>query len=272
MSLQPSGETFAEALALFHRYSLQNPRTIETMQRVGALPSAFSPDFAALDIGAGEGRLPVLFEPLVDTLVLLEPNPHCVERLRHRFRDVHAEPWGELAMRRLRVEYRAGFDLVSMSHMIYHFDGIDDIRAKIALAFALVKTDGHLVIVINQPDALTAQVGIAFQESEGRSGEARTNRDLHTFCHQASFYQDALGPNAVIGIHTIDAPLVGVPGRADLIRLLRMPLLDPGATGECDTGQLDAFIGRYLDATHPGLAYPADIPSRDQLIVIRRQG
>lgn len=271
MNMQPAGETFAEALALFHRYSLQNPRTIEAMQRAGALPTAFSTDFAALDIGAGEGRLPALFEPFVDTLVLVEPNPHCVERLRRRFREVHAEPWSELAMRRLRVAYPAGFDLVSMSHMIYHFGGIDDIRAKIALAFALVKRDGHLVIVINHPDAPTAEVGIAFQESEGRSSEARTNHDLHAFCHQAGFYQELLGREAEVGIHEIDTPLSGVPSREDLIRLLRMPLLDPGSTSECDTEKLDAFIGRYLDAKYPGLAYPAEVPSRDQLIDIRRR-
>lgn len=270
MSLQTSGEVFAEALALFHRYSLQNPRTIKAMQRVGALPKAFQADFAALDIGAGEGRLPALFEPLVDRLVLVEPNPHCVERLRRRFREVHAAPWSDLAMRELRVKHPEGFDLVSMSHMIYHFDGIDDIRAKIALAFALVRPNGHLVIVINQPDAPTAQVGIAFQEAEGRAAEAATNHELHLACHGASFYEDLLGPDAAVSIHDIDTPLLGVPGRDDLIRLLRMALLDPAAANDCDTERLDAFIGGYLDTAYPGLAYPADVPSRDQLIDIRR--
>lgn len=261
---------FAEALAAFHRYSRQNPAAVATMQNIGALPTSRRTGSAALDIGAGEGSLPRLLAPCVDHLVLVEPNPCCVESLRGDFHDVRAEPWSERLASELRRTRPQGFDLVTMSHMIYHFAGIDDIRAKIALAYEQVGPDGYLVVVVNQPASLTAQLGNAFQMAEGRASEATTNRDLHATCHEARFYREVVGNDADIAIHGVDAPLQGVPNREALVRLLRMPLLDPGAAGGCDPARLDAFVADFLDQRFPGLPYPATLPDQDDLIAIRR--
>ena len=74
-------EVFEQALTLFHRYSLQNSEAVRQMQAKGVLPTARRHGFSVFDIGAGQGCLPGLMQKFADTLVLLEPNPRCIEVL-----------------------------------------------------------------------------------------------------------------------------------------------------------------------------------------------
>jgi SAM-dependent methyltransferase len=268
----PDCRVFEQALALFHRHSLQNGETVRQLQARGLLPTARHAQFAVLDIGAGEGHLPRLMQPLVATLVALEPNPACAQRLRADFTDILECRWDEQAALRLRGRRPEGFDLVTMSHMLYHFDGLADIRDKIALALALLKPRASLAIVINRPSAPMARIGTAFQCVEGRFGEAGTNLELHGACHDPRFYRALSPAGASIAVDVIDTPLQKVPSRATLTALLRMPLLDPLSEGPCDTARLDRFIGAFLDAEYPDLAYPADIPSQDDLVVVTLAG
>ena len=270
--MRPEYAVFTEALDLFHRYSLQNDETVRALQGLGVLPAVHRPGFAVLDIGAGQGHLPDLMRGLTDTLVLVEPNPRCVEVLRARFPAVHAGPWGKGALRCLRADHPAGFDLITLSHMLYHLAGIADVRAKVRLALTLLKPGGALAVVLNRRDAPMSRIGIAFEVAEGRQAEAQTNRDLLACCHTPDFYRDLAGPGFAVSLQTIDTPLCAVPSRADLIGLLRMCLLDPLSAAPCATERVDRFIAGWLDANHPGLGYPASIPSHDDLVVLRRDG
>jgi SAM-dependent methyltransferase len=263
-------EVFEQALTLFHHYSLQNSETVHQLQDQGILPTVHRRGFAILDIGAGQGYLPSLMQEYAETLVLLEPNPHCVKVLRQRFQQVYPYPWGQESRALVRQDWPEGFDLITMSHMLYHFNGIDDIRDKVRMALSLLKPEGNLAIIINQPSAPMACAGIRFQREEGRLDEAATNRQLHASCHAASFYRDLAGGPVEVDIHPIDTPLRQVQSRSDLITLFRMPLLNPLSEAPCDTDRLDAFIAHYLDTEYPGLAYPATIPSRDDLIILRK--
>jgi len=105
----------------------------------------------------------------------------------------------------------------------------------------------------------------------GRAREAATNQALHAVCHQPGFYQDLLGDQAEITILPIDAPLSQVASRQELITLLRMALLDPLSTAPCDTDRVDAFIAGELDRWYPALTYPVTLPSRDDMIIIRKK-
>ena len=118
------------------------------------------------------GYLPSLMRQYADTLVLLEPNPRCAERLRRSFDTVHTCLWGEPALHRMLSNYSQGFDLITMSHVLYHFNGLNDIRDKIRMALALLKPQGHLAIVLNQPSAPMARIGIGFQLAERRERAA----------------------------------------------------------------------------------------------------
>lgn len=262
-------EVFEQALTLFHHYSRQNGETIRQMQVKGLLPATRRRGFAVLDIGAGQGHLPSLMQAYADTLVLLEPNRRCVEVLQQSFTHVYSCPWDNDALGRLHRDYPQGFDLITMSHMLYHFDGLDDIRDKVRMALTLRKPSGQLAIVLNQPSAPMAQIGIAFQIATGRQAEAETNQDLHAFCHTARFYQDLAGQGTEVAIAPIDTPLDQVQSRAELIALLRMCLLNPLSEAPCVTDTLDAFVGEFLDTQYPRLTYPATIPSQDELIFIR---
>ncbi len=262
-------EVFEQALTLFHHYSRQNSETVRQMQAKGILPTTRRRGFAVLDIGAGQGHLPSLMQPYADTLVLLEPNRRCVEVLQQAFPHVYPCPWGASALERLHRDYPQGFDLITMSHMLYHFDGLDDIRDKVRMALTLLKPGGQLVIVLNQPSAPMALIGIAFQVATGRQAEVATNQDLHAFCHTSRFYRDLAGQGTAVVIASIDTPLDRVPSRAALIALLRMCLINPLSESPCATDELDAFISEFLDSHYPRLTYPATLPSRDELIVIR---
>jgi 2-polyprenyl-3-methyl-5-hydroxy-6-metoxy-1,4-benzoquinol methylase len=263
-------DVFEQALTLFHHYSLQNDEAVRQMHDKGILPTAHRIAFSVLDIGAGQGCLPGLMQQYADTLVLLEPNPRCVQVLQQQFDPVYPYPWGNFALHRLRSDYPKGFDLITMSHMIYHFHGIDDIRKKIRMALTLLKPEGHLAIIINQPSAPTARIGIAFQLAEDRFDEAATNQDLHTFCHESHFYRELSGGHGDVAVYPVNSPISQVKSREDMITLFRMPLLNPLSKSPCDTDRLDSFISHYLDSTYPSLAYPATIPSYDDLIIIRK--
>jgi SAM-dependent methyltransferase len=263
-------EVFERALTLFHRHSLQNDETVRQMQARGILPSTPSSGFPVLDLGAGEGHLPTLMRPYADPLVLVEPNSRCVEALRRTFAHVYPLRWGEAALHRLRADFPQRFRLVTMSHMLYHFDGIDDVGRRLRMAFSLVQPGGHLVVVINQPSAPTALIGIAFQVAEGRAAEAATNQAVHASCHDPAFYQELAGDDAEVAIFPIDTPIHRVANRDELIILLRMALLDPLSETPCDTDRLDAFLAAELDTRYPGLDYPATLPSVDDMIVIRK--
>ena len=157
--------------------------------------------------------------------------------------------------------------------MLYHFNGLADIREKIRMALRLLKPEGSLVIVLNQPTAPMVLIGIGFELAEGRRDEAATNKDLHTFCHESRFYQELAGQQAAVVIDPIATPLHQVKNRRDLITLFRMCLLNPLSAAPCATAKLDGFITDYLDSHYPALTYPATIPSWDDLIIIRkRQG
>lgn len=262
-------EVFEQSLSLFHQYSLQNSETVRQMQEKGILPTSPRAGFAVFDIGAGQGYLPSLMRDYAETLVLLEPNPRCVDVLRQRFREVYPYPWGREALDLVRRAWPQGFDLITMSHMLYHLNGIDDIRDKVRMALSLLRPRGNLAIIINQPAAPMARVGIRFQEEEGRLDEAATNRQLHASCHAESFYRDLAGGQAEVDISPIDTPLRAVQSRSDLITLFRMPLLNPLSEAPCDTARLDTYIAAFLDAEYPALSYPATLPSRDDLILIR---
>jgi SAM-dependent methyltransferase len=265
-------DVFEQALSLFHAYSLQNDEAVNELLRRGILPATPRSDFSVLDIGSGQGYLPGLMQRFVSTLVLVEPNPRCVQRLQEQFECVYPISWGDEALCRIRADHPQGFDLVTMSHMLYHFHGIDDIREKIRMALTLVTPGGHLAIVINQPQAPTARIGIGFQVAEGRLDEASTNDQLHAHCHDVRFYEALSSEHAGVAIYPLDTPLHEVPSREDLVTLFRMALLNPLSEAPCDTASLDRFIARYLDATYPALTYPATIPSVDDLIVIRTGG
>lgn len=262
---------FEEALSLFHHYSLQNDEAVRLMQDKGILPANPRNDFSVLDIGAGQGYLPGLMQRYAGTMVVLEPNSRCVEVLRQHFDHVYPCQWDEHALHRLRSDYPQGFELITMSHMLYHFNGIDDIRRKIRMALTLLKPEGCLAIFINHPSAPTARVGTAFQMAEGRLDEAATNQDIHTFCHRLDFFQELSGKRADVSITPVNSPFYEVKSREDLIILFRMALLNPLSKAPCDTDKLDRFIARYVDSEFPSLTFPATIPSYDDLIIIRNK-
>jgi hypothetical protein len=271
MAMSRDYEVFEQALTLFHHYSLQNSETVRQLQMKGILPTTRRAGFAVFDIGAGQGCLPGLMREYTDTLVLLEPNPRCVAALRREFKEVYPYPWDGEARALVQGDWPPGFELITMSHMLYHFKGIDDIRDKIRMALGLLEPGGNLAIIINQPSAPMARVGIGFQQASGRLGESQTNQSLHAFCHEPAFYQELTGGQAEVTIDPIDTPLRRVRSRRDLITLFRMPLLDPLSEAPCATDELDAYITAFLDAEYPALTYPATIPSRDDLIVIRNE-
>ena len=264
-------DVFETALTTFHRHSRQNDEFVRALLDIDILPASRNSDFAILDLGAGQGYLPSLLRDHAGVLAVLEPNASCVKALRQTFASVYAEAWDEPAFIRIARDHPHGFDLVSMSHMLYHFHGIDDIRAKIRLAMRLVKPSGVLAIVINQIDAPTARVGMSFLRANGFDAEFQTNQHLHAHCHDASFYADAFDGAVAVSIPTLDAPLANVPNRDELIVALRMPLLDPLSDAPCSLDRLDRHIAAFLDAAYPGLTYPATLPSRDDLILIRRK-
>ena len=262
-------EVFEQALTLFHRYSLQNSHAVRQMQDKGVLPMAHRRGFSIFDIGAGQGYLSGLMRQYADTLVLLEPNPRCAEILRRSFDAVYTCLWGEPALHRMLTDYSQGFDLITMSHVLYHFNGLDDIREKIRMALALLKPRGHLAIVLNQPSAPMARIGIGFQLAERRLDEAKTNEDLHSACHESRFFKELAGEQAAVAIYPISAPLYLVKSREELITIFRMCLLNPLSKAPCATDKLDRFIASYIDTEYPELTYPATIPSQDDLIIIR---
>ncbi len=88
--------------------------------------------------------------------------------------------------------------LMTLSHMLYHFNGLDDIREKIRLALTLLKPGGNFAIILNQPSAPMALIGIGFQRAAGRRREAATNLDLHACCHESRFYQALAGRQAEV--------------------------------------------------------------------------
>lgn len=268
--MQLDYEVFEQALTLFHRYSLQNSEAVRQLQDRGVLPIVYRAGFSILDIGAGQGHLPDLMRPYAERLMVLEPNPRCCDVLAKKFTDVYACPWSASARHRVFTDHPQGFDLVTLSHVLYHFNGRDDIREKIRLALTLVKPGGHLAIILNQPSAPMALIGIGFQRAAGRREEAATNLDLHACCHESRFYQALAGRQAEVAIYTIDTPLDRVPTREDLIVLFRMCLLNPLSAAPCDTIRLDAFISDYLDTTYPALSFPATIPSQDDLVIIQK--
>lgn len=265
-------EVFEQALSLFHHYSRQNDETVRQMEANGLLPPIHRHDFSVLDIGAGQGYLPRLMQKYAGTLVLLEPSPCCVQVLKQHFAHVYPCKWEEAALRRLREDYPSGFDLITMSHMLYHLDGIEDIRSKIRMALTLLKLGGNLAIVIIQPSAPTARIGTSFFEAEGFSDIARTNKELHACCHSHDFYRQLSDGQTDVSIIQVYSPLHQVRSREDLIGLFRMALINPLLETPCDIAKLDAFIVDFLDAQHPRLTYPATIPSYDNLIVLRKRG
>jgi SAM-dependent methyltransferase len=268
--MQLDYEVFEQALTLFHRHSLQNSEAVRQLQDKGVLPVMYRTGFSILDIGAGQGHLPDLMRPYAEKLMVLEPNPRCCDVLAKKFTDVYACPWDASARYRVSTDHPQGFDLITLSHVLYHFNGLNDIRDKIRLALTLLKPGGHLAIILNQPSAPMALIGIGFQRAAGRRDEAATNLDLHACCHESRFYQALAGRQAEVTIYTIDTPLDRVPSREDLIVLFRMCLLNPLSAAPCDTIRLDAFISDCLDATYPALTYPATIPSQDDLVIIRK--
>lgn len=266
----PTYEVFEAALTLFHRTSVQNEELERQLRLRGILPEVPRAGFSVLDLGAGQGRLPRLLAPWADPLILVEPNPRCVELLRGEFPHVSPNRWGEPARDEVRREHPGGFSLVTMSHMLYHLGGLDDIRAKLALALGLLEPGGHLVVVINQEPAPMARLGMRYLLARGSMEAWSTNRVLHDHCHEARFYREVAGEGFDVEVRPVDGSLYGVASRDELIRLFRMPLLDPLSKKPCDTDALDAFLAEALDAQFPGLAYPATIPSLDDLVVIRR--
>lgn len=146
-------EIFEQVLTLFHACSLQNDETVRHLLECGILPADGHEDFSILDIGAGQGYLSGLLQPYADPLVLLEPNPRCVQVLKARFNRVYPYRWSDFSRRLIARDHRQGFSLIILSHMIYHFDGVEDIRRKLRMALTLLKQAGHLVVVINQPEA-----------------------------------------------------------------------------------------------------------------------
>ncbi len=266
----PTSAVFEEALTLFQRRSVQCAETARQMQARRILPAARRAGLSVLDIGAGEGRLASLMNPLAGTLVLLEPNPRCVELLKERFPHVYPDRWDERARDRLRDDHPEGFGLVTMTHMLYHFSGPEEIRARLRLALTLLNPGGHLVITLNQETAPMARMGIRFQLEEGRLEESSANQGLHASCHDKRFYEALASDGLDVEIAPMDGSLRDIGSWEELIRLFRMPLLDPLSHAPCDTERLDAFIAADLDSRFPGLAYPATIPSRDDLIVLRK--
>ncbi|MFO1414590.1 MAG: methyltransferase domain-containing protein [Burkholderiales bacterium] len=271
LSRGPPEDAFGAALALFHRHSTQNPAAVAALQALGILPARACADLAILDIGAGEGRLPALLQPFARTLVLVEPNPGCVARLRRRWPAVRARPWDDATAQALQRAHPAGFDLVTMSHMLYHLDGLAGIRAGLRAALALVRPGGHLAVVVNQPSAPTVRAGVAFMRAQGRHAEAATNEALHRHCHDPGFYADVGAGTCDVTLVPVACPLRGVPSRTALVALLRMPLLDPRAARADDLPALDAWLAAWLDREYPGLAYPATLDGTDDLVAVRRR-
>ena len=265
-------EAFQQSLTLFHRYSRQNDETVRQMQLRHILPSSPIGNSSLLDIGAGEGRLPRLLQPYVGKLVLLEPNDRCADVLERSFSPVYRCAWGPAALHRLQINFPDGFDIVTMSHMLYHLGGMDDVRTKIRMALALLKPQGHLVIVVNQPTAVTLKVGVASFAAGGRPDEAQWQQTLQGFCHQPSFYAELAGATTTVSVESIETPLQDVPNREELIALLRMALIDPISTAPCSLERLDAQIATFLDINYPALPYPATLSSQDSLIILRRSG
>ncbi|MEI8186414.1 MAG: methyltransferase domain-containing protein [Chlorobiaceae bacterium] len=265
-------EVFEQALTLFHRYSLQNDLLVEKMKKLGILPEILNAGFSVFDIGAGQGHLPDLMQRYVGKLILLEPNPQCVDMLSKRFDNVYPYPWESSSLERVRNDHPDGFNLVTMSHMLYHFEGINDVREKVRMSLSLVKTGGNLAIVVNQPSAPTAIVGVSYQEAEGRVDEARTNRELHAIINDSGFFSELSGRHFDVSIYPIDTPLTGVSSREELITLFRMPILNPLSKAACNLQKIDSFIEAFIDTHYQGLSYPAVIPSRDNLIVLHNRG
>jgi hypothetical protein len=128
----------------------------------------------------------------------------------------------------------------------------------------------HGFSATRQETAPMARMGIRFQLEEGRLEESSANQGLHASCHDKRFYEALASDGLDVEIAPMDGSLRDIGSWEELIRLFRMPLLDPLSHAPCDTERLDAFIAADLDSRFPGLAYPATIPSRDDLIVLRK--
>jgi 2-polyprenyl-3-methyl-5-hydroxy-6-metoxy-1,4-benzoquinol methylase len=263
-------EAFEEALALFHEYSLQNDETLNQLQQHHLLPYARQEGFAVMDIGAGQGYLPSLMAPLTETMVLVEPNPRCVQSLQERFKKVYPNPWDRLIAANITHDYPAGFDLITMSHMLYHFKGLQDIREKICLAAALLKPGGTLAIILNTPSAPSAKVGVAYQQAMGRLDEALVNQEIHAHCLTKEFYTQLSDDIKSVEVYPIATPFSGVPDFETLVKLFRMSVLNPVSQAPFDEGSVDGFIRRYIQSVYPDLTYPATIDSHDKLILLKR--
>ncbi len=263
-------DVFEEALGLFHQYSLQNNETVSKLHLKGLLPETKRPGFSVLDIGAGQGHLPSLMRDYTDNLVVLEPNPRCVAALKQQFERVYPYRWEPFACKKIQQDFPEGFHLITMSHMLYHFKGLEDIQNKIKLAVSLLKPEGSLVIVLNKSSALMARIGISYQFAEGRLDEALVNQEIHQACHSKQFYEVISENLFPIEIETIETPLCNVPSRKDLVGLLRMCLINPLSQAPCQTEKIDTFISQYLDKTYTSLTFPATLASEDELIVLRR--
>ncbi|NTU98242.1 MAG: class I SAM-dependent methyltransferase [Chlorobiaceae bacterium] len=265
-------EIFEQALTLFHRYSLQNDCLFEKMTELGILPKDRDPGLSVFDIGAGQGHLPDLIRPHVGKLILLEPNRRCVDVLSKRFEHIYPCPWNAEALERVRTDHPGGFDLVTMSHMLYHFQGIDDIHEKIMLSLSSVNAGGNLVIAVNQPSAPTSKAGVRFQMEEGRLDEFRTNHDLLDIVNDSGFFSELSDQGFDVSIYPLDTPLKGVSDREELVMLFRMPLLNPLSDSPCDLRKIDGFISDFIDSQFPDLCYPATIPSMDNMICFCNRG
>lgn len=265
-------EVFEEALALFHQYSRQNGQTVVEMQRRLILPKNRQPGFGALDVGAGQGYLSSLMAPLVEQLVLVEPNPRCVQTLKAQFPKVYPQPWSLHTAETVRMEYPQGFNLVTMSHMLYHFADLDQVKKAIDLALGCVKPGGSLVIVLNTPSALMARIGVAYRQAVGRLDDAFVNQQIHAHCLSEPFYHQAFQSSCEeIEIQTVATPLCDVPNVGTLVELLRMCLLNPLSDAPFDESHVDGFIRQFVEDHYPGLSYPATLESLDKLIVLRRK-
>ena len=102
---------------------------------------------AVLEIGAGTGNMTSLLLNSATSLVALEPNRHCIEKLEERISQTNCAsivnaPWDEKSVKFLP---HFNFDTVILMNVLEHIE--DDIQA-INLLPQVMSNDANLIIIV----------------------------------------------------------------------------------------------------------------------------
>ncbi len=95
---------------------------------IEAIQEIMSPDFEALDIGAGPGTLAIPFAKMVRRMAAIEPSTGMIERLMRDAREEGVENIEVINKSWQGVndpDIRKRFDIVACSHLLWQFEDVE---------------------------------------------------------------------------------------------------------------------------------------------------